>query len=332
MVQDEGRVKPKRTLTLRRRAYKNLYRNSRRRATHANSAEQKEGDQANDELPAGFSAESAADISPTTLHFPPGAFENQFDRGDGQGGELEAETYGGPEEPTDVDDHVVDARSIYSGYLPVALLRKPTPSVIGELPALARLVKEKLPSLSSHLKKKSGVYYKEKIPVKKLTVNLPPLATRQPDFLTRFKRGRIPLKPGFYQAPPTYPQHRIEKKAVERHRLRRTQESQEYREEVERRRIERERRHREQNGNGPDQREVERRRAERERRHQADKLKRPSLPPEIIAAPKDLTKNTTPEEEAPTFKIPRPPLEYQEKEDDTVSLLDDDEERLYMAD
>ena len=44
VVHDGGRVKPKRTLTLRRRAYKNLYRNSRRPATHANSAEQKEDD------------------------------------------------------------------------------------------------------------------------------------------------------------------------------------------------------------------------------------------------------------------------------------------------
>ena len=80
-VVEEGiaKIKPKRKLTILRRVYKNLYRNGRRRAAHTNSAEQQEGDWANEELPAGFSVATALE-EPVTLQLPSGTSDKQFER------------------------------------------------------------------------------------------------------------------------------------------------------------------------------------------------------------------------------------------------------------
>ncbi len=309
-------------LTIKRRAYKNLYRNRRRRAVHSNSAEQQEGDIANGELPAGYSAEAAVDTS-VTITFPPEAFVKQFEREEVDVADQEPNKLEATEEAI-IDGPVIkdtdDAASLYSGYLPATLLRRPTPSVIGELPALAKLVQDHLPSISGHLKKKSGVYYKTKVPNEKVEVPLPPVSVQRPEeFIERFKKGRIPPRRNFYEAPPTYRQHRAEQHYIQRYRQRRQEDEKEYEKEVARRRAERERRHHRENI-VTSRREAERRRAERERRQRTDKSNDPALPDELVAAPK------IPAEDSSTAVIEtasgatRQPRYHRDKEDDAISL------------
>ena len=316
------KTKKKRVLTIKRRAYKNLYRNRRRRAVHSNSAEQQEGDIANEELPAGFSAEATADIS-VTLNFPPEAFEKQFEREEGDVADQEPDKLENKEEAT-IDGPVIkdidDAASFYSGYLPAALLRRPTPSVIGELPALAKLVQDHLPSISDHLKKKSSVYYKTRVPNEKVEISLPTVSPQRPEeFIERFKKRKIPLRRNFYEAPPTYRQHRAEQRYIQRYRQKRQEVEKEYEKEVARRRAERERRHHRENI-VTSRREAERRREERERRQRTGKSNDPALPDELVAAPKIPAEDTSPAVIASTSGATRQPRAHRDKEDDAISL------------
>ncbi len=71
-----------------------------------------------------------------------------------------------------------DDRTEYSGYVPQALVTKPTSSALGELPTLEHLVKGSLPPLDKELRQKSDYYYKERVPEENVTVPLPPVAIR----------------------------------------------------------------------------------------------------------------------------------------------------------
>ena len=319
-------MKPKRKLTIRRRVYKNLYRNGRRRAAHTNSAEQREGDLANEELPAGFSAATALQDLPVTLQFPLGTFDQQFERREDEQNAARRVTIiqaipEETEERCEIQEVAEEVKSVYSGYVPTALLRRPTPSVAGELPTLRGLVKEKLPPLNEYLQKKSGRYYKKGVPKEKVEVPLAPVVVPPPEVPSnRLKRSTIPPNPGFNRAAPTYPQHRAEQRFRKRFHHEQ-QDKEEYEKEVKRRQIERKRRHRENRDNGPNGREVARREAERERRHRAELNKDPTFPDEIVAAPKGPIGKIPQETDTAVFKAPRPPPRLRRvKEDDAISL------------
>ena len=230
-------------MKIRRRVYKNLYRNGRRRAAHTNSAEQREGDLANEELPADFSAATALKDLPVTLQFPSGTFDKQFERREDEQNAARIMTieHAVPKETEERCEIQVpeEAKSVYSGYVPTALLRRPTPSVAGELPNLKALVKGKFPPLNEYLLKKSGRYYKKGVLKEKVAVPLAPVVVPPPEVpLNRLKRSPIPPNPGFKRAaPPTYPQHRAKQRFRKRFHQQH-QDKEKYEKEVRRRQIE----------------------------------------------------------------------------------------------
>ncbi len=170
------------------------------------------------------------------------------------------------------------ARTEYRGYVPHALVSKPTSPALGELPTLEHLVKGSLPPLNKELQQRSEYYYKERVPEENITVSLPPLAIPpREDFLTRFKRGAKLLRPDYYKRTPQQYSEDQFKRFLSR---RWPQWVDRYN----------------------DVKENARRRAEKERREEVERRNEPGLPAEIIATPKP---PIAPTQTGPVRKEPR---------------------------
>jgi hypothetical protein len=113
----------------------------------------------------------------------------------------------GIKESEEQTDEVV---SIYSGYTPHSLLKKPTPSILGDLPPLVSLDKSVLPPLDNLLKKNSNQNYRKGIERTRVNVPIPPLVLPPPtpeQFLQKFMQKKFDREK---QYPParTYYEHR----------------------------------------------------------------------------------------------------------------------------